>query len=203
MRSALILLAATFTALASPNPVNSRTEGHGHGHGSSCNGKPPKDGKCWKDILGLEWTVHGFDYHALYTFTNPAHQNSWGYVNFNLTNNVVPYTAVCGASSSQLTDFFYGNLDYNCVLPATAPAGSAVKFRFSRPAGQLDIEETIICSEKKTSGTFVATGSTSFTLSCTDITNVTENWQPGMIYSSREVKCAPIDITFSPSQVVG
>jgi hypothetical protein len=93
--------------------------------------------------------VHGFDYHASYTFTHPAHQNSWGYVNFNLTNNVVPYTALCAASSSQLSDFFYGTFDYSCTLPASAPAGAAVKFRFSRPSGRLDITESIVCSENK------------------------------------------------------
>jgi hypothetical protein len=117
----------------------------GQAGGRSCDAKP----KCWKDVLGLQWTVQGFDYHAQYTFTSPAHQNSWGYVNFNVSNNVVPYTAVCGASSSQLTDFFYGTMDYTCTLPAAAPIGSTVKFRFSRPAGQLDIEETVVCEGKK------------------------------------------------------
>ena len=118
--------------------------------GPGCKPRPPRDGKCWKDILALEWTAHAFDYHASYIFSNPAHQNSWGYVTFNLTNTVVPYTAVCSAASSQLSDFFYGTVDYTCKLPAEAPAGAAVKFRFSRPSGQLDITESILCTEKQT-----------------------------------------------------
>jgi hypothetical protein len=142
---ALFLLA---TLASAARPIGARTGGGGDGPG--CKPRLPRDGKCWKDILGLEWTVHGFDYHASYTFTNPAHQNSWGYVNFNLTNNVVPYTAVCSAASSQLSDFFYGTVDYTCKLPAEAPAGAAVKFRFSRPSGQLDITESILCTEKQT-----------------------------------------------------
>jgi hypothetical protein len=148
MAKLLSLFVSLLVTLASATGINPR---HGGDHdGPTCEPKPPRDGKCWKNILGLEWTVDGFDYHASYTFTNPAHQNSWGYVSFNLTNNVVPYTAVCAASSSQLSDFFYGTVDYFCTLPASAPADAAVKFRFNRPSGQLDIAETIICSEKKT-----------------------------------------------------
>jgi len=138
LKPLVVLLLATF---ASATPLNARTDDHG----PKC---VPRNGKCWKDVKGLEWTVHGFDFHASYTFTNPAHQNSWGYVNFNLTNNVVPYTAVCEAASSQLTDFFYGTVDYTCKLPADAPEGASVKFRFSRPSGRLDITESIVCSEK-------------------------------------------------------
>jgi hypothetical protein len=142
------LVLTPLIALGSSTLLDTRHDGGHAGHG--CKPKPPRNGKCWGDILGLRWTVHGFDYHASYTFTNPAHQNSWGYVNFNLTNNVVPYTAVCAASSSQLADFFYGTLDYSCSLPADAPAGASVTFRFSRPSGELDITESIICSEQKT-----------------------------------------------------
>jgi len=36
-----------------------------------------------------EWTVHDFDFHSSEVFTTPAHQNSWGYVNFTLSNPVV------------------------------------------------------------------------------------------------------------------
>ena len=146
MLSLIQLLTTTLLfSSASSNPVAAR---HGD-DGPACPTKPPHGGKCWKDILALEWTVHGFDYHASYIFSTPAHQNSWGYVNFNLTNNVVPYTAACSASSNQLTDFFYGSVEYACTLPSSAPAGSAVAFKFNRPTGQLDIKETIICNENK------------------------------------------------------
>jgi hypothetical protein len=215
--------------LASATPIDDR-HGGGH-HGPGCQPRPPHDGNCRKDVHGLQWTVHGFDYHGSYLFTNPAHQNSWGYVNFNLTNDVVPYTAVCEASSSQLTDFFYGTIDYACTLPADAPAGATVKFRFSRPSGQLDITESIICGEKKkykapfslssqlffwigirihlsvtlthNRRTFVATGSTKLALECTDTTTVTPDWTPGQIYSHREIKCVPVDVTFHSAEVVG
>jgi hypothetical protein len=201
MTRLVCLVLTPLIALGSSTLLDTRHDGGHTGHG--CKPKPPRDGKCWGDILGLRWTVHGFDYHASYTFTNPAHQNSWGYVNFNLTNNVVPYTAVCAASSSQLSDFFYGTVDYSCRLPADAPAGASVTFRFSRPSGELDITESIIYSEQKTTGTFVATGSSNLTLTCTDTTTVTPDWKPGQIYSQRLITCAPVDVTFQPAQIVG
>ncbi|EAQ87049.1 hypothetical protein CHGG_08302 [Chaetomium globosum CBS 148.51] len=198
----LIALVLTFLAtLAYSTPIDAR---HGGGHGGSgCGPKLPRDGKCWKEALGLRWTVHGFDYHASYTFTNPAHQNSWGYVNFNLTSNVVPYTAVCSASSSQLSNFFYGTVDYSCSLPADAPAGASVTFRYSSPSGKLEIKESFLCNEGKATGTFVVTGSSDLTLTCTDTTTVTPDWKPGQIYSQRVIACEPVDVTFQPAQVVG
>lgn len=52
-------------------------------------------------------------------------------------------------------------------------------------------------------GTFVVTGGTELDLTCTDTTTVTPDWKPGQIYSSRIVTCSPVDVTFTPTQVVG
>lgn len=109
---------------------------------------PPRP-NCEGKAKSLKWTVHGFDYHASYIFTTPAHQNSYGYVNFNLSNTAVPYTATCSATSDQLTDFFFGTMWYPCTLPSTAPAGAAVSFQFNRPTGELDITETVVCAAEK------------------------------------------------------
>ncbi|KAK0744498.1 hypothetical protein B0T21DRAFT_281132, partial [Apiosordaria backusii] len=150
-------------------------------------------------------TVHGFDFHASYVFTNPAHQNSWGYVNFNLSNDVVPYTAKCSAASSQLSDFFYGTVEYTCALVGTdVPAGAKAGFKFSRPGGTLEITETIGCSDKgltEWNRLFAATGETTFTLTCTDMTTTNPNWTPGQIYSSRDIKCTPVDATIEAESV--
>ncbi|KAL2265096.1 hypothetical protein VTJ83DRAFT_6196 [Remersonia thermophila] len=163
----------------------------------------PVDGQCWTDIASLKWTASPFSYRASYIFTTPAHQNSWGYVDFILTNNVVPYAAVCSASSNTLSDFFYGTVDYACALPAEAPSGASVKFRYNRISNQLDIEESLLCTESGKAATFRVTGSTTVDLQCTDATTVTEDWKPGLIYSHRAIKCQPIDVTFQPAQVVG
>lgn len=137
------VFALSLLSLAAATPVSPRgTEG------KSCPAPDPVK-KCQKSLSGLQWTVHGFDYHASYTFTTPAHQNSWGYVNFNISNSIVPYTASCSASSSQLSDFFYGTQEYTCTLVGSgAPTGAAVKFKYSRPSGQLDITESVVCQGK-------------------------------------------------------
>lgn len=113
------------------------------GDGPSCSPLPT----CAQQAASSKWVLEGFDYHAEYIFTTPAHQNSHGYVNFDLWNTAVPYTATCSATSDQLTDFFYGNQWYPCTLPSTAPAGAAVGFRFNRPTGELDVKGTIMCAE--------------------------------------------------------
>lgn len=96
----------------------------------------------------FSWTVEDFDYHASYIFTTPAHQNSWGYVNFNLSNPAIPYRAACSATSNQLSDFFYGNLWYNCTVPDGSEDGGDAQFEFSRASGQLDVNQTWYCDDK-------------------------------------------------------
>ena len=91
----------------------------------------------------VQLTVHDFDFHASYIFTTPAHQNSWGYVNFNLTAEGAAYTTACSTTSNQLSDFFYGTVAYACTPEPDAPYGAGANFRFSRPSNKLDIEYTI------------------------------------------------------------
>jgi hypothetical protein len=102
------------------------------------------------------WTVKNFTYHASYIFSTPAHQNSWGYVDFNLTNPALaasssPYANVkCSATSNQLSDFFYGNFPYNCTDAYGKPVNSTGPysvFEFSRPNNKLDFNQTWICDD--------------------------------------------------------
>jgi hypothetical protein len=145
MRSFIhILLAVQAIPLAASLAIQQREKGP---DGAGCPAPPRPN--CESKAKSLKWTVHGFDYHASYIFTTPAHQNSYGYVSFNLSNTAVAYTASCSAMSSQLTDFFYGNQYFPCTLPSTAPAGAAVSFQFNRPTGQLDVTETVVCEAKK------------------------------------------------------
>jgi hypothetical protein len=142
MRALLsIFLAFQATHLASCLIVTERAA-----DGPSCNAHP--HAACAAQAASSKWVVENFDYHAEYIFTTPAHQNSHGYVNFDLWNTAVAYTATCSATSDQLTDFFYGTQWYPCTLPSTAPAGASVSFRFNRPTGELDVNGTIICADK-------------------------------------------------------
>lgn len=98
-----------------------------------------------KSFGNFEWTIEDFDFHSSYIFTTPAHQNSWGYVNFNVTNPALEYKAECSATSNQLSDFFYGTVDYTCTTPANTSAEST--FSFSRPNNKLDFNQTWSCSD--------------------------------------------------------
>lgn len=95
----------------------------------------------------FEWTVESFVFKASYIFTTPAHQNSWGYADFNLSNAAVPdVLATCSGRSDQLSDFFYGNLPYDCTFEGeTGPAPA--KFTYNRASGELDINQTWTCDD--------------------------------------------------------
>lgn len=168
-----ILLAST--ALALPNPSG---------------GKQPTCMAAGQKIS--DWKVENFDYHASYIFTTPAHQNSWGYVNFTLSNSAVKYKPVCSASSSQLSDFFYGTVNYDCKIPAKY-AGDEATFSFSRPSGDLRINQTWACPEE--GGRFYAEGGVKLPkLKCSDKTWKNPDWQIGEIYTSRTVTCKKVSV---------
>lgn len=97
----------------------------------------------------FHWTVEQFDFHASYVFTTPAHQNSWGYVNFNLTNPAVPGVQLsCSAQSDQLEDFYYGTQWYECTTNGTSSGPAPATFAFNRPTGELDINQTWTCRDQ-------------------------------------------------------
>lgn len=99
-------------------------------------------------LHGFKWTVQDFDFHTSYIFSTPAHQNSWGYVNFNLSNPAVPGArASCSAASSQLSDFFYGTVPYACTVAGAAGPAPAT-FAFNRPTGELDVNQTWTCDDQ-------------------------------------------------------
>lgn len=127
------LLALAPYAFGKPTPLYQRASSE------SCTGA---------SVHGLQWTVKDFDFHASYIFSTPAHQNSWGYVNFNLSNPAVPSVlASCSAASDQLSDFFFGTLWYHCTFNGIAGPAPAT-FAFNRPTGELDINQTWICRDQ-------------------------------------------------------
>ncbi|KAF2502308.1 hypothetical protein BU16DRAFT_521056 [Lophium mytilinum] len=166
---------------------------------SSVFAAPTKREECCNDrSKNPEWTVHGLDYHASYIFTTPAHQNSWGYVNFNLTNTAVDYTVACSGDSDQLSDFFYGNMWYTCQ---TAEGTPPAYFRYDRPTGRVDLNQTWVCPDPQYPTTYGAYGNATKELTCTDTTWQNPNWTMGQIYSSRTVECNLVDLVVEPSQI--
>lgn len=140
--------------------------------------------------------IKDFDFHASWTFSTPAHQNSWGYINFTLANAAVDYEYQCSAASSWLSDFYYGNIDYNCTDPATGQQTQRGTFSYSRPATTLAINQTWDCPE---GSRFWAEGSAVLDLRCDETTYQNPNWTMGQIYSNRVVTCdklsQPVPIT--------
>ncbi|KAJ6443229.1 Carboxylic acid transporter protein [Purpureocillium lavendulum] len=145
-----------------------------------------------------EWTVHDFDFHSSEVFTTPAHQNSWGYVNFTLSNPVVAYRPVCSASSNQLSDFFYGNFVYKCNVPAQ---GDAASFTFARPTNELKVNQTWNCPGE--GSRFDARGGVNLNLTCTTSTWQNPNWTPGSIYSTRNVDCKKVTVKVPIKEMSG
>ncbi|KAI1120379.1 hypothetical protein F5Y10DRAFT_258557 [Nemania abortiva] len=163
-------------------------------------GVSPRDGtaSCTSTSFGddFSWTIENFAYHASYVFSTPAHQIDSGTVAFNLTNPALPETVTCNAYSSQLTDFFYGNINYNC----TAPTGSSTvtSFAFSRPAMQLDVNQTWTCSDEEYPVTFSGRGTIVLPANCSDYYYQNPNWTIGQIYSIHNIDCGPITLPLTP-----
>ncbi|OAA33574.1 hypothetical protein AAL_01039 [Moelleriella libera RCEF 2490] len=149
-----------------------------------------QDAPCTRtSSLVRQWSVKDFDYHASYVFTTPAHQNSWGYVNFTLVNAVLNLKTQCSAASNQLQDFYYGNFIYNCTqFPEEV---STATFTFSRPQNELKVNQTWICPEEESQ--FWGEGGAKLKLDCKDETWKNPNWTVGQIYTSRTVTCNHID----------
>lgn len=156
-------------------------------------------GECTlKSVGNMNWTVHDFNFHASYIFTTPAHQNSWGYVDFMLENPALKYQARCHGASTQLQDFFYGQLVYWCTVPVS---GDEVSFTYSRPSGELKINQTWHCPGE--GSRFEAEGGVTLSLECTDTEHKNPDWKIGEIYSTQEVKCNNVTTKASMDQLRG
>lgn len=161
------LLAAT-TALAAPAGISDQ---------NSCTSKSTK-------VTGL--LVKDFGFHASYTFSTPAHQIAGGLVNFTLANPVLDYELRCSASSGQLTDFFYGTMNYNCTDDQTGKQTQQGTFSYSRPTNEIAVNQTWRCPEQSI---FWAEGTAKLNLSCHETNYQNPNWTMGQIYSNRVITC--------------
>ncbi|KAI1816004.1 hypothetical protein GGS20DRAFT_583937 [Poronia punctata] len=159
---------------------------------------PTTKGCTATSFSSFAWTIEDFTYHASYTFSTPAHQIAGGQVAFNLTNPAIPGEKVqCSAYSTQLSDFFYGNLNYQCQ-----GSKSESSFAFSRPSGRLDLNQTWTCTDAdpKYPTTFHAQGTANLTLACKESNYENPDWQIGQIYSNRVIDCKPVTLPITPNQ---
>ncbi|KAL8377257.1 hypothetical protein RB595_008101 [Gaeumannomyces hyphopodioides] len=152
------------------------------------------------------WEVRDFAYRAFWIYQNPAQLWARGELSYTLANPATGREAACRASSSQLSDFFYGNAVYSCDVPDQGGQPLPLPtFRFNGYGlWRLQVNETWICSP---GGIFIGTGTKDLPLSCND-TGVVENpdWepgQPGNFYSTRYLTCDPLSTTLSAHVAVG
>ncbi|KAK5996935.1 hypothetical protein PT974_02282 [Cladobotryum mycophilum] len=152
---------------------------------------PPTTPTCTSKSTSISsWTVHDFDFHASYIFSTPAHQNSWGYANFTLENPALEEKHICSATSSQLSDFFYGTVVYECV---SVTDGDKATFTYSRPDNVLRINQTWNCADE--GSRFTAEGGIKLDLNCKEDKYQNPDWHTGDIYSSRTITCDKVTVT--------
>ncbi|KAI0182712.1 hypothetical protein EV127DRAFT_48244 [Xylaria flabelliformis] len=148
----------------------------------------------------FSWNVEAFTYTAGYLFTTPSHQVSSGSVQFNLTNPAVSEKVTCSADSTWLTEFFYGNINYNCQ----AAEGSTTKtsFSFNRPSGELNINQTWTCNDEdpRFPIKFRGYGTVNLTLDCKETNYQNPDWHQGETYSDRSITCAPVTLPLKPHE---
>lgn len=147
----------------------------------------PRDNNagCNNRSLDFFWVVQDFQYNASYTFSTPAHQIDSGEVAFTLVNPALAYTAACTASSSQLQDYFYGNIIYTCTNGL--PDRSAVTtFSYSATAQYLTFNQSWTCSDTTPEypATYHAYGAVNLTVDRWESTYQNGNWSMGQIYST-------------------
>lgn len=152
-----------------------------------------------KSASTIKWQIKDFDFHGTYEFTTPAHQNSWGVAKFTLENTGLSYKAECSGQASQLPDFFYGNVVYNCTVPAEdGEYGDKSSFTFSKSDGGLLINQTWGCEPDGSK--YHGEGAVKLDLKCDEKEWKNPKWEMGQIYSRKDVTCAkvsaPVNITY-------
>ena len=136
-----------------------------------------------------EWIVSEFDFHASYTSSISARQNSYEYVSFKLVNPALSYTSRCQVTSNQLQDSFYGGIIYNCTMPMPS---SRATFSFSRPMNVLLINQTWSCPGE--GSRFSSQGGAKLNLKCHEEKRQDSDWQQGQMHSKDLITCDHINV---------
>jgi hypothetical protein len=176
MRSFIASLLLASSAVALPAPAASTPSPQPE----TCLSKSQKAG---------DWIVEDFDSHSSYLFTTPAHQVSTGYVNFTLANPVLDYKSSCTATSTWLSEFYYGNVVYNCDVPIE---GDKASFTWNSPSKELRINQTWSCADE--GARFDAEGGVKLNLDCKETYWQNPNWQQGQFYSTRFIECGIVTV---------
>jgi hypothetical protein len=109
----------------------------GAGHQAHCNDHPI-------------FTLHNITYSDETIYSTPAHLAVAGAsIQFNLTNSAVSYTTECSAYAGDWAwpTFFWGDVVYNCKVPAGEDAAQvSTNFTYSS-SGNIQLNSTWSCGE--------------------------------------------------------
>lgn len=198
MKTTPTSILTAFLALSLPVisvPCGDENNNPGHGGDNPGHGHGQNNGKCTStSATSNSWTVHDLTYHASYIFSTPSHQIPSGRVNFTLSNPALDYNAYCEARSSRLTNFFYGDLVYDCTLPSSSEEGDMASFTYNKPKGLLTLNQTWYCPDKKNGKGWHATGDVTVDLDCETERWKNPDWEIGEIYRTRTVTCMPVTV---------
>ena len=90
---------------------------------------------------GPYFLLTNISYYSDEIYSTPAHLATYGgNITFDLANTAAPYTAHCTARGVQLSDFFYGDIVYECEKSAEPSA--AANFIFARADNHFVINQT-------------------------------------------------------------
>ncbi|KAK4454527.1 hypothetical protein QBC34DRAFT_391941 [Podospora aff. communis PSN243] len=139
-------------------------------------------------MANSSWTVGGFHYSSSVTYSTPSHRIANGWVNFNLTNYALPLaTMSCSATSSQMSDFFYGNQWYQCA----DSSGNDAEFQFDKSSKRLDLQQRWACVDDVPLMNFLGKGNATVALDCQTERWQNQNWTMGDTYSKEYTNCTP------------
>jgi hypothetical protein len=133
----------------------------------------------------LVWRINTFEFQANETTVSPNPEFVQGIANFTLENSALGYKTVCRGESQRKPDYFYGDIVYDCAMPADA-AGDKTSFSFTRKTRMLEINQTWAC--EKDGSHFSGHGVVKLQLACNEM--LRKNRFNGKDFSSRTEDCA-------------
>jgi hypothetical protein len=84
-----------------------------------------------------------FYLHSREEFTTPSHQNSYGYLSFEVHNPILDYVIQCDTMSTTLPEFYSAGREWTCYAPPGI--GGSVTFSYDRSTGKLDLIQKWVC----------------------------------------------------------
>ena len=99
---------------------------------------------CHPTSKTVDLRISDLYFHSSRVYSTPAHQVAGGSISFNITNPAAGITTSCSASSTQIYDYFYGDLWYHCQK---TDGVDDTEFTFNRTTGQINLTQRWTCKD--------------------------------------------------------